>query len=284
MHRLVPGLLLAAQLVTAPPCFANQIVSTESDDWSDVGHEQQEPEPQYRRFYASVGFGFDFSTGDYGEPEDTDYWSFPAFAKLEYDPVTLKVSIPYSVIDGADEFVVGDNDVVSATGSSTRHGFGDIVTSLTYSWYPEEEILPIVDLRVKAKIPTASEGDDIGTGETDITLGFELAESFGPITAFGGASYRFKGGRPDDIWLATVGANVRFAKLIPGLPAARRLSIGTAYDYRQSSSDFAEDSHEVAVFSSYRFDSHRRLSPYAVFGLSENAPDWGLGATFTYQF
>ena len=76
------------------------------------------------------------------------------------------------------------------------------------------------------------------------------------------------------------------------LKLKREIWLGVAYDFRESSTpDFrksstftAGDSHEIELFASFRLGAQRRIGPFAVFGLSENSPDWGLGATFSYDF
>jgi len=228
-----------------------------------------------RRFYASVGIGFDYSRGDYGEPEKTDLGSYPVSLKLEYDPVTFKLSVPYVTIDGDDEFLVGENNAGSGSGSSIRHGIGDTIASLTYAWFPEQQYVPILDFTTKVKIPTASSAKDIGTGETDVTFQLEATEILGPVSVFTSAGYRLKGGSFHNIWLTSVGSSVR---------VRRWFSLGVAYDFREGSTASAKDSHELATFGSFRIGEHYRVGPYVVIGLSENAPDWGLGTTFTFNF
>ncbi len=231
-----------------------------------------------RRFYASVGTGFDFNRGDFGEDINTNTASIPFFVKLEWEPVTFRASASALYIDGSDQISgegdEGRNDGMA--GDRQSFGVGDITTSLTYTYYPERHsALPIVDLIVKVKIHTASP-DDMGSSGTDWTLGTELAKTFGPLSVFGGAHYRRKtGGQFDDIWLASAGASVKIAKWI---------SIGGAYDFRKASTSRSTDSHEVSPFVSLRMSEHVRLTPYGVIGLSDGAPDWGFGSTVSYQF
>lgn len=232
--------------------------------------EEQPYEP--RRFYASAGIGFDYNSGDYGESEKTDIYSSSLFAKLEYEPITLKVSVPYVVIDGPENVLPDGSTAGSGADSSLRHGIGDVVTTLTYTYFSETKYVPIVDASTKVKIPTASTKQDIGTGKTDVTLGLEVTEVLGRVSVFGSAGYRFKGGSEfKDIWLASVGTNVRLGRVA---------SVGFAYDFREASTS-AGDSHEIAPFASFRLSDHWRFGPYGVFGLSKNSPDWGVGGMFT---
>ncbi len=235
-----------------------------------------------RRFYATIGTGFDFNRGDYGERDaagkevTTDTASIPFFAKLEWEPVTFRVSVPVLYIDGSDQI---SGDGVSGDGIAGERksfGVGDVTTSLTYTYYPSREsALPIVDLTAKVKIHSATP-DDMGSSGTDLTIGTELAKTFGLVSVFGGAHYRFKTGQNfDNIWLASVGASIKIAKWI---------SLGGAYDFREASTPGSTNSHEVSPFVSLRLSDHVRLTPYGVAGLSDGAPDWGVGSSVSYQF
>lgn len=228
-----------------------------------------------RRFYASAGIGFDFSRGDYGEPDDTNVGSASGFVKLEYDPITFKLLVPYVVINGSNNVIDGENKQGTTGSSDRRYGIGDVVTTLTYRWFPERAYVPIVDVSTKIKIPVASEKNNIGTGEVDVTFQLEVSEMSGPVNFFAAGGYRFKGGFYNDIWLASVGSSVRLGQ---------RTSIGIAYDFRQGSTRPRRDSHEISPFASFRVGSQLRFGPYLVIGLSENSPDWGTGATFSVGF
>lgn len=273
--------LLLAMLLAAPAARAqddqaagrDREIATERPGDSGV---PEHPDDERRRFYGSAGIGADFSRGDYGEPEDTDILSLSAFLKLEYEPITAKVLVPFVVIDGSDGVVVGEGGQGDAGGTDRRYGIGDVVASLAYTWFPERDYVPIVDVTTKVKIPTASESKGIGTGKLDVTFQLDVTEMVGPVSFFGGGGYRIKGGgQYDDIWLASAGASVR---------VARPASLGIAYDYRQASTSSAGDSHELAPFASFRLGDHFRVGPYGVIGLSENSPDWGVGTTFTVDF
>ena len=237
----------------------------------DAVEEQQD---ERRRFYVSAGLSVGYDTGDFGEDDTTDTYSSSLYAKLEYEPITVKVSIPYVVIDGPalpNEGAAGGVD-----DDGPRNGVGELVTKATYTYFPEKKYVPIVDVSGKLKIPVVDEEDSLGTGKTDVTAGLELTEVLGPVSVFGGGAYSFKGGnRFRNIWLASAGANVRLAKVV---------SVGLAYDFRQGSLDEKpRGSHELVPSASFRLGDHWRLGPYAIVGLSQNSPDWGVGATLSLK-
>lgn len=237
-------------------------------------------EPERRRFYSSVGLGFDFSRGDYGESDATNSFAAPAFLKLEWEPVALRISIPFLLINGSER-VLGTPDGPGATSSGTtvlgdsyRYGLGDVSTSLTYTYYPTRKWVPFVDLRLKVKAPTAEK--DLGTQKVDTTLQFELTEQIGSFSVFGGYGYRFKGGaRFDDISLASVGANYRVNDT---------MTAGLAFDWREASVSGVPDSKELSPMLSFKVNEQSRFSPYGVIGFSDASPDWGIGATTVWNF
>lgn len=232
---------------------------------------------EQRRFFASMGMGFDFNRGDYGETETTTVGSVPVYLKLEWSPVTWRVSIPFVLVDGYVDVIRDRDGAVPTTGSfdetSTEYGIGDTVTSLSYSWYPPLRWLPIIDLTGGVKIPTA--GNKLGTGKVDATGSIDVWQMLGPVSVFGGFGYRYKGGKQyQNILIANSGVAWRMTDWING---------GLTYQWRESSVGRG-DAHDISPYLSIRTGVHTRFGPYAIVGLSQNAPDWGIGGTFTYEF
>lgn len=265
---LALSVLLPSTVATASE-GNGQTVAENSD--ADVSYKSE------RSFYASMGMGMDFSRGDYGTDSKTNSLAIPVSLKLEWEPITFRVSVPFVTINGSDGVIGGTDGPVSGGGSllgtSVRYGLGDVVTGLTYSYYASQAWVPNLDISGKVKIPTA--GDGLGTGKTDVTLQLELSKGLGRVSVFGSIGYRFKGGGVyDDILIAATGVGVRISTTV---------QVGLAYDWRESSVA-AGDSHEVSPYLSFRTSEHTRIGPYAVLGLSEQAPDWGVGSSFTYVF
>jgi len=246
----------------------------------------EEEEPPARRFYVSVGMGFDFSRGDYGDVDangdeiTTDSAAVPIFTKWEWEPFTFRLAVPFLVIDGSDQVRSGTDGAEGNAGAvaqdRTDYGLGDVTTSLTYTYYPtrEQRFVPTVDLSTRVKIPTATSG--LGTGNADVTLQVELSKTIARVTGFVGTGYRFRGGSAfDNTWLAFTGMSVR---------VMRALSVGVAYDYREASNRFSDDASEISPYLSWRMSERVRLNPYGVIGLSDGSPDWGVGSTISYEF
>ncbi|MEZ4331584.1 MAG: hypothetical protein R3F35_07505 [Myxococcota bacterium] len=248
--------------------------------------EEPRPEPPRRRFYASIGTGIEFVRGDYGDVDVngdkiyTNSLSAPVFARIEWEPITFRIRVPFLLVDGSDQIFGGnDGTETGATGAADRrmdYGLGDVTTSLTYTYYPPRSLpaIPTIDLGVRVKIPTAMDG--LGTDTTDVTPQLELSKAIGRVSVFGGGGYRFRNdGRFDDTWLAFVGASLRIVE---------SLSIGIGYDYRQASTGFTEDAHELSAYFAIRAGEHWRITPEGIYGLSDGAPDYGGALTLSYQF
>lgn len=269
MHRkkcAVVGVmaLLVSGVANAGPTPAGGYDDELRDEWRDDRYDED------ARLQTTVSLGVDYSQGDYGDPSISRSGVAQAGLKLEYEPVTVRVYVPLLVSDGVllDDAVGGTN--------GTEVGLGDIIASAVYTWYPSSRTLPTIDVIAKVKLPTASSSKGLGTGETDVTLGAEVSQTFGVVTLFAGGAYRFKGGGAfRDVLLATGGASVRFSQ---------SLSAGVAYDFREASTGAVPDSHELSPFLSLRLSDHVKLTPYGVIGLSNGAPDWGVGSSIAYTF
>ena len=101
---------------------------------------------------------------------------------------------------------------------------------------------------------------------------------FGPVTPFGTVAFRFVGDPPDsdltDVLSTSIGFDWRVA------PA---LSVGAYYQWRQTASRSLGDAHEIVPFVSWRIARHFTIGPYAGFGLSTGAGDFGAGVTLGYK-
>jgi hypothetical protein len=279
-YYIRPLLAVASIFAASTPGIAHAETAQPLDEILEQAMPAEDPPLARRRFYSSMGLGSDFSRGKYGTTESTNSLSIPALLKLEWEPVALRVSVPFLLINGSDDVLALTDGPTSSGGSvlgeSYRYGLGDISTSLTYTYYPTRTLkwVPLVDLRVKVKIPTAD--SDLGTQKTDTTLQFELTKRFGPLGVFGGFGYRFKGGAAyDDVLLGSVGTSYR---------ATKTLSAGLAFDWRESSINGVPDSKELSPSLSIRVNEHARFGPYGVVGFSNSSPDWGIGAMSTWNF
>lgn len=230
-----------------------------------------------------VGTGIDYSRGDYGEDATTDMiyvpfslaYTFDDFAPTptRRDQLELRAVLPYLYVDG-----------VLTSGASTTEredGIGDLLVTVAYLYYPVAEWAPASEWSIDVKVPTASESDGLGTGETDVALELALFQRFGDFVPFASGSYRFIGDNRDYDLRNGATASVGASWLPhPGF------SVGVSYDWRQSISRRStgdavvqnDDAHELTLFGALPLVGGLRLAPYAVAGLSQGSPDFAVGA------
>lgn len=227
---------------------------------------------------VKLSTGLDYSTGDYGDAEDTEIWYAPVTGKIQKDNITLKLTVPYISIKGPGS-VIGDGDVSSAssgTTTTTESGLGDVVGALTYTF----DLTPdtYLDLTGKVKFPTADEDKGLGTGETDYTINTEITQQFGKSYVYGSAGYKFVGDNDtldlDNSVLLGVGG---------GTKVTENTSVGLSYDWRESASG-GDNPSEASAFVSHSLTERVNIQAYGVTGFSDASPDIGGGAMVGYKF
>ena len=62
-----------------------------------------------------------------------------------------------------------------------------------------------------------------------------------------------------------------------------QVSIGLSYDWLESMTREAEDAHEIVPFLTLRLDERWSMGPYAVIGLSDGSPDYGVGLSISLR-
>lgn len=222
--------------------------------------------------YLQINTGADYSSGDYGEAEDTDYLAIPIGVKYQADNFYLKASISYLHAEGPSGVIPGEGGGTSGTPGGTitsRSGIGDLWLTAGYS-------LPVgdatwFDVVGKAKLPTASEAKFLGTGSTDLTAQGELLHSFGDVSvsAYGGRRFN---GQSDvlalrDVWVAGAGVYV----------SADRLMVGLDYDWREGATATSPKISEATASLTYKLSDTLRLQGYGYTGFADGSPDLGGG-------
>lgn len=223
-----------------------------------------------------LGTGIDFSSGDYGDSEDTEILYLPADLSYAYGLWSAKVTVPWVQIKGPGTVVgAGDGGVVIGDGTAeveTESGLGDIWTSLAYSveGIPAEWFY--LDLVGKVKFPTADEDKGLGTGEFDYTLQLDFFKSMGKFSPMATVAYKIKG-EPDgvdldNVFYLSVGGDYRLNDAV---------NFGATLDFQEASSDSSDDAFEVFSYLGYRPAADWLLTLYGYAGLSDGSPDAGGG-------
>lgn len=226
---------------------------------------------------VSITTGVDYSTGDYGTGTDTEILVVPVSARISTGDLRFSASIPYIRIKGADSIVGGDGGPIIVDPNSpatTRSGIGDLTLGANYA-IPEDRLGIGIDLGTRVKLPTAKTG--LGTGKADVSFSGELSRTFGTVTPFVQAGYRIMGDPDgidlDNVWFGSVGASASLGRSV----------LLASYDYRQATTALVEDSQEVFGALSTPVSKNLNLTFYGSTGLSEGAPDFGVGAMVTIK-
>lgn len=229
----------------------------------------------------SVGVGADYSVGKYGRTDSTDIAYFPFITRYETDRWLLKATLPYVSISGPGTVVGGDRPIViDATGNAQRRtvsGLGDLVLSAGYTAIAEKGFL--LDVTGKVKVGTASESDGLGTGKNDYSLQFDVYRTFGTLTAFAGAGYRWYGDPPGvDL------RNVGYGSAGVSYKASAKVSAGFSLDYRQPIISGRDPIVEASPFLSLRVAERTKVQMYVVRGFTDASVDWGGGFVVLQSF
>lgn len=263
--RSIFAVLLAASAIAATPAAAQQVQSP-------AAIEKVNP------FGLSFSTGVDYSSGDYGLDEKTKILVVPFSLRATTGNLAFTASLPYLRIDGPGGVVVGPGGeplpgVPSAGG--VRKGLGDLSLGATYT-IPAETLGGLeLGLGGRVKLPTASKQRQLSTGKTDFTVSADISYPMGTVVPFVNLGYRVLGD-PDGFDLrngptASVGSTFQVGQAV----------LIASYDYARASSALSEDSHEIFAGLSGPVTSGLTLTGYAVAGLSDGSPDFGVGLLLT---
>lgn len=237
---------------------------------AEVGGETASP--------LSVTVGASWLRGDFGAATDTQVWSVPVGVRYTTGNLRLTANIPYMRIESDGLLFTGIDGTPLVVAPRTpslnrvRKGLGDVTLGAAYTIPSENTAGFDVELQGRVKLPTASRSSGLSTRKTDWLVGAEVSRTYGAVTPFVSASYRFFGDM--DGWdlrngiAASAGATVAIGS---------NTLIGS-YDYARRASRFVGDSHELfAGFSGPILRNRVRWTVYGTAGLSRGAPDAGAG-------
>ncbi|MEV4934046.1 transporter [Sphingobium sp. LSP13-1-1.1] len=224
--------------------------------------------------------GVDYSSGDYGTGVDTNILVVPMSLRYKTGNLRLTATLPWLRIDGSSAIVGGGSGGIVIDPNAprtTRSGLGDVTVGAAYM-IPEDRMGFGLDLSARVKLPTASKSKALGTGKVDVTVSAELSKTFGILTPFANVGYRMPGDPSGfnlhNAWTASGGVSAALGKSV----------LIASYDYRETTSDFARDSHELFGAFSTPFAQKLNLTLYGTAGLSKGAPDYGVGSMVSIKF
>jgi len=231
----------------------------------------------------SLGTGFDYSTGTYGNAASTSILMVPVIAKLESDGLTVKLTVPFISITGPGGVVQGVGRVGAApvavggrNSTTTNSGLGDVTTSLGYTVYSADAFS--LDLVGKVKFGTAA-APALGTGKTDYSVqvdGFYTLNQTTPFVTIGYKVY----GQPVGYTLK----NSPYATLGASQKLGEKTSAGIMLDFVKSPIATSADRRELTVFAAQKIGSSLKVQANLLKGFSNASPDFGGGIMITATF
>lgn len=243
----------------------------------------------------SVGFGSEYSSGDYGTGNTATLWSVPISLNYQADKWGWGISVPYLILRSSGDVVVGSGGMIgtgpgviggggagggggmsttATTTTTTVSGLGDVTLRGSVEITEEGKLMPWMGFTLKAKIATADENKFLGTGENDYAAQLEMVKGM----VGGYAGYKILGDP----------AYVNFNNVAYG---ALNLSHYTSDTTRFTLEGYLEQpiidgndpKREVSLIVSHKLNEGRRISAYVLKGFSDASPDWGAGIVFKYS-
>jgi hypothetical protein len=270
---IISAVAVLALLATAFPALAVDVTPPRRDEPGVFG----------------VSIGAEYSSGDYGTSSDTDIWYFPFSLRYERNDWFFRLTVPYLVVTGPGNVVImgghgtgghtpGGDTHNGTAASRTESGLGDIIGTVSYTLQRGASGRPGIDLTGKVYLGTASESKGLGTGENDYAVQLDLAQAVGALTMFGTGGYRITGDPPGtdykDVLYGTVGLESDFD----------RNTLGGALDVQQAVVPGGDAFAELTGYLTVRPDKSTKLTAYLLLGLTDAAPDFGAGLTYTWFY
>ncbi|HEX2763955.1 MAG TPA: hypothetical protein VHM92_08985 [Allosphingosinicella sp.] len=233
----------------------------------------------------SVGFsitsGVDFSVGSYGGPADTKILVAPLSFRGSTGSLRFSATLPYLRIDSPANIVGGGEQgpiIIDPNGSAprtVREGLGDLSLAVTYA-LPKENLAGFeIDLTGRVKLPTASHREGLSTGKTDFGASVDISRTIGTATPFVTLGYRVPGDLAGFDLKNTVSASIGSGFTLGSVAAI------ASYDYSSATSALSEDSHSLFAALAAPLSKRLTLTGYGIAGLSNGAPDYGVGLLVT---
>jgi hypothetical protein len=234
----------------------------------------------------SITIGAEYSSGTYGGTTDTDIWYFPLIFRYEKDRWVFRAEIPYLFVQGPSDLqIVGGGGMgggmtgTSTTGASrTASGIGDIIGSVSYRLQTGSANRPAIDVTGKIYFGTADAAKGLGTGENNYAAQLDLYQETGAATVYGSGGYLITGNPPgtnyQDVFYGTLGIEHPFESN----------TLGVAFDAQQA---YLAGTSAYATLTGYlitRPDKTTKVTAYLLLGLSDGAPDWGIGLLYGWYY
>ena len=226
----------------------------------------------------SLGAGFEYSSGNYGQAADTSMLIVPVQGMYRTGPWTFKLAVPYVQITGPGGVLPNGlrsnstrttRSATSAT-SATHSGLGDVSASTTYNITSGSESTPRVDLTGKIKFGTAD--TYLGTGQNDYAVQVDLYQQLDRFTPMGSLGYQILG---SPVGLAL--NNVAYGTVGGDYKLTDETHTGIQYFLSQRIAASIPEQKELTVYLNHSIDDSFNIRGYLLKGFSDASPDSGFG-------
>ena len=226
----------------------------------------------------AISSGVEYQEGDFGTGQRVKTTAIRSGVAVRKGQVQLSASLPYVRVDAPGNVVAGGGGllglpiIVDPDRPATRErreGLGDLKLGADYS-VPSRSVG--LTFSGQVKVPTASAAKGLGTGKADYAVGAELSKTLKAVTPFAGIAYTITGD-PEGYDLrnslsARAGAAVQMSPRVRG---------HVSYGYAQSVSPLVPDEQQVTSGINADLSQRVGIGLYGSAGLSEGAPDMGVG-------
>lgn len=287
------GILLGVALTVLATGTADWVAAAEDDH-------QPQPVPQWR-----VSTTVNYSSGSYGTNSRTNILYAPVTVRRMFRDGDVSLTIPLVSISGTGSVrLVGGtptrtSTTASPTGSvaavsgggkrpgssplsssTTDSGLGDMLLRGRYYLVEESTILPLVAITGRIKLPTADADRGLGTGEFDEGVGMELTKSLGAQwLAYLDGGYNIIGDAPgtnfNNQWWYDVGI---------GYDVTDNLHMSVFYEEYRALVNTVSNARDLLALTNYIVSDAVHLTGSLLIGLSNGAPDYGIGVGVRFRF
>lgn len=261
------------------------------------------PQPTLQwRLSATVNY----SSGSYGADSRTNILYAPMTVRRVFRDGDLSLTIPFVSISGTGA-VRPVGGVPTRTGTAaaspaaalagvagrgkgpgaaplssatTDSGLGDVILRGRYYLIEERVIMPLVAVTGRLKVPTADADLGLGTGEFDEGAGLELTKSLGDRwLAYLDGGYNLIGDAPgtnfNNQWWYDIGI---------GYDVTDNLHMSIFYEEYRALVDTVNNARDLLALTNYMMNDTVHLTGSLIVGLSNGAPNYGLGGGVRFRF
>lgn len=227
--------------------------------------------------------GYYRAQGDFGLNLDTSIGYFPLSYEFDRGNWGFQLLAAALEVEGPGAVLInlgGVNQAIAGSDITTERGVGDTIASAIYHIEPGSPSATFFDLRFDIKLPTASEAKGLGTGEFDYNLQLDASQQWRGLLLFSSIGYSVRG----ESELFTGLRNGAYVQLGAALNLGDRLSGGIFYDYREPTSDFTPESHELSPYLNWRLSGNWSITSLLSKGYTEASPDWSFYTSLRYSW